>query len=514
MTITSNITAVQNAGAQSSTQGLVKGQVPHDLLSFLGTIIQQIQSGNAAATPAEDSAPSLNGVTEKISALLKKEGLTEADLQNMSPTELTAKIAELLQQNVTLPGPLQGLATQDLAGKIADLLQKNGFAGATSLTIKPTLTSDLLSPQMLQDVAQNSLDTSGLNPDILQALRDQILSGNITLDTSSPDALAKLKADIFKFLNSQGADPAAAKDYLTALVQGLNLNAPVTTATLQTLNQGTSTAATLPTAPAVPVSNDPILMGGKGETPVLGAKLDTAAATSVSAATADALAQAKPSTGTNVTARVAGYSGVNPALINDLANGGGFGSGGFGAQDKPGDTAGLSNLLHPVSADALAANQTFTNYLSADRSLPSPTIQMVNIQLQRGISTGVNSLTFQLDPADLGRMDVKLKFGKDGTVRAHMTVDKPETLALLQKDSHHLQRALQQSGIDADENSISFDLRQDSRQENLENFDGQSGRTARFDGAADSLLNDTALQAQIAVQSYGYISASGVNIMV
>ena len=174
---------------------------------------------------------------------------------------------------------------------------------------------------------------------------------------------------------------------------------------------------------------------------------------------------------------------------------------------------GSAALLQPLSADMLQ-NQNFTNYMnSASSSQASQTTQMLNIQLQSNISAGMNSMTLQLEPAELGKMNVKLSFTKDGMVKAHMTVDKPETLALLQKDSSHLQRALQQSGLTTDENSLSFDLRQQN-QHNMQGFNGNSGNHADDFG---SNMNDglsSAFQAQIAIQSSGYITQSGVNIMV
>jgi flagellar hook-length control protein FliK len=231
--------------------------------------------------------------------------------------------------------------------------------------------------------------------------------------------------------------------------------------------------------------------------------------------------QASGQTQQDVTAKITGFS-FNPALINDLANGnnGGFGTGGgFGNSQNGGAQQADPNAaaLMPATAD-MQNNQNFINYLNtaSGSAAPSPTTQLVNIQLQRNINAGINSMTLQLEPADLGRMNVKLSFTKDGTVKAHMTVDKPETLALLQRDASHLQRALQQSGLTTDENSLSFDLSQQSPQQNLQGFSGgNSGNTNNTAPAIDDEMDaGNALNAQIALQSMGYITRSGVNIMV
>jgi len=254
--------------------------------------------------------------------------------------------------------------------------------------------------------------------------------------------------------------------------------------------------------------------------PILGEGKDTAASTlpqqlSSGAAIQQQISQNSPLPQPNLTAKITGL-GINPALINDLANNegstGGF-SDGFGSQgNAQQDAAGNAALLQPMTADMLA-NQNFTNYLSAARSDASTTTQLLNIQLQNNINSGMNSMTFQLQPADLGKLNVKLSFAKDGSVKAHMTVDKPETLALLQKDSHHLQRALQQSGLDVDENSISFDLNQQGQQQGLNGFNG-GGNADKFAAPINDNEMNNALQAQIAIQAQGYITSSGVNIMV
>ncbi|MBU6475826.1 MAG: flagellar hook-length control protein FliK, partial [Alphaproteobacteria bacterium] len=210
-------------------------------------------------------------------------------------------------------------------------------------------------------------------------------------------------------------------------------------------------------------------------------------------------------------ATAAALSALTAADSGDASSGGGngFNPQGGGAQAQ--DLTNLAALLQP--AGSAATGKDFTNYLSAARgSAPSPTTQMVAVQMTQNISAGINTMSFQLEPAGLGRLDVKLKFAKDGSVKAHMTVDKPETLALLQKDSSHLQNALKQSGLHADENSLSFDLRQQNQQQNSNGYNNGGGRNAI--AANGNTATAGALQAHIAVQAAGYISQSGVNIMV
>jgi flagellar hook-length control protein FliK len=217
----------------------------------------------------------------------------------------------------------------------------------------------------------------------------------------------------------------------------------------------------------------------------------------------------------SLTNKIAGF-GVHPGLINALAQSSGdFGSGGFGAdgQGQPQDMV-SEGMMKPLTVDTLN-RQSFANYMTAARSVQNPALQMVNVQLQHNINAKIDTMTLQLSPAELGRLDIRLKFGKDGGVKAHMTVEKPETLALLQKDSHFLERTLREAGLATDENSLSFDLRQQGQQHNLEGFDGRNKESAaEFADNMNGLAADNALQAKIAVLSYGYITPGGVNIMV
>lgn len=157
-------------------------------------------------------------------------------------------------------------------------------------------------------------------------------------------------------------------------------------------------------------------------------------------------------------------------------------------------------------------NAAFTQYLNASgqQALPAQTSQMIALQIQRNASAKIDTFTMQLEPADLGRMDIELKFNHDGSMKAHLTVERPETLSMLQKDAAYLERILQQSGLNTDGQSLSFDLRQQSRGD--ERRDMQTGATPALHGQTggvesnDNNNNDVTLR--------GYIGPRGVNIMV
>lgn len=93
---------------------------------------------------------------------------------------------------------------------------------------------------------------------------------------------------------------------------------------------------------------------------------------------------------------------------------------------------------------------------------PSPAAQQVMVHIQRN-ANNQSRMNIQLNPAELGRVDVSLTLAKDGRTTASVMADRPETLQLLQKDSAHLERALQNAGLDVNSQDLSFNLRGDGK---------------------------------------------------
>lgn len=70
----------------------------------------------------------------------------------------------------------------------------------------------------------------------------------------------------------------------------------------------------------------------------------------------------------------------------------------------------------------------------------------------------LRTVTVQLNPVELGRVEVRVEARADGGLSIGVTVERPETLALLRADQPALDRALTQAGITPDRSSISFEL--------------------------------------------------------
>ena len=91
---------------------------------------------------------------------------------------------------------------------------------------------------------------------------------------------------------------------------------------------------------------------------------------------------------------------------------------------------------------------------------PAGVTDQVAVQIQKSAKTGVEKLTIQLRPEELGRVEVRMEIARDGKVTAQIAVERAQTLELLQKDQRALEKALQDAGLNADSSSLSFSLRE------------------------------------------------------
>ena len=69
------------------------------------------------------------------------------------------------------------------------------------------------------------------------------------------------------------------------------------------------------------------------------------------------------------------------------------------------------------------------------------------MEIAANVKSGKSSFEIRLDPADLGRIDVRVQIDQNGQVTSHLTVEKPETLSMLRQDAPQLQQALSDAGL-------------------------------------------------------------------
>ncbi len=113
-----------------------------------------------------------------------------------------------------------------------------------------------------------------------------------------------------------------------------------------------------------------------------------------------------------------------------------------------------------------------------------PAHEQVAVQIQRAAQNGLGRLTVDLQPVELGRVEIKMSVDKDKNVTASVVVDRPATLDLLQRDARNLERILQDAGLQTDSGSLSFSLRNSGGDAQGQNQGGGTGTGNR--GGADS----------------------------
>lgn len=179
----------------------------------------------------------------------------------------------------------------------------------------------------------------------------------------------------------------------------------------------------------------------------------------------------------------------------------------FMAQSSPlalGSSAqGIMNLFpdgvgwQPLDADGIpgmsfhgAAPHSSLLVNAPQAAQPHPTAQHVAATITKAAKDGQSkTLNLRLDPPDLGRLDIRLEFGKDSKkLKAVMVIEKPETYLMLQRDAQTLERSLQQAGLELDGDSLSFSLAGEDHDFNDQNGQRQGG--TGYGGETDGEAGD------------------------
>lgn len=129
-----------------------------------------------------------------------------------------------------------------------------------------------------------------------------------------------------------------------------------------------------------------------------------------------------------------------------------------------------SNLAHnsntnsamPVANAGIRENTTGTgNANQTTRGSLNTTINTADIavQMAKHKADGSNQFTIRLSPHSMGTVTIQLTVGDNAQLSAQMQVEKPETLALLQKDMAGLEKALKNQGFNTSSSDISIALK-------------------------------------------------------
>ncbi|MDR6869823.1 flagellar hook-length control protein FliK [Bosea sp. BE125] len=126
------------------------------------------------------------------------------------------------------------------------------------------------------------------------------------------------------------------------------------------------------------------------------------------------------------------------------------------AQPRAGKAGAAADLTAPEQAAAGQATTAHGQPAAATQTTP---LHMVPIEIGMKALAGSRSFDIRLDPAELGRVDVKLEVSDKGEVSARLVVDRVETLHMLQRDSRTLERAFEQAGLKPSDAGVEISLR-------------------------------------------------------
>ncbi|WP_279358651.1 flagellar hook-length control protein FliK [Methylobacterium indicum] len=159
---------------------------------------------------------------------------------------------------------------------------------------------------------------------------------------------------------------------------------------------------------------------------------------------ADPVTESRSETGEGTAAAPAGQAMPDPSAAQA-----GMGIGGIDAKS-------VEAKAGPEAKGAAAGAGTVQGRPAVSVQAPLSAVPMT--VGMRALS-GTNHFEIRLDPIELGRIDVRLDIDREHGVKAHLVVERPETLALLQRDAGSLQQALAQAGLNPGDGALSFSLR-------------------------------------------------------
>lgn len=173
-----------------------------------------------------------------------------------------------------------------------------------------------------------------------------------------------------------------------------------------------------------------------------------------------------------------------PAEFSELAGSGALPS---SLPASPTETEGMildqDVALATVEERPQAGGTAAMNGARPGAALPG-TLSMPNLaeRIAARARGGDRAFEIQLDPPELGRIDVRLEIGDDNRLRAHLTVERADTFDLVQRDARALERALQAAGMKLEDGALQFSLRDQGfarghRSDGASGFAGEAGGT-------------------------------------
>lgn len=139
-------------------------------------------------------------------------------------------------------------------------------------------------------------------------------------------------------------------------------------------------------------------------------------------------------------------------------------------------------------------------------SLPHQALaDQLAVNIQKGVSSGLDKITVNLRPQELGRVEIKMELTHDGRLSAVVSAERPETLDMLRQDARSLIQSLADAGLQADPSSLSFNL----QNQHADAGDAEGGATGNNPNAAGTADDKDPFETGFAFHETGGIGADG-----
>lgn len=160
----------------------------------------------------------------------------------------------------------------------------------------------------------------------------------------------------------------------------------------------------------------------------------------------------------------------------------------------------------------LSVGQIGSDRISSQIAANAPSVvDQVVVRVAHALKDDSKKITIHLEPASLGKVDVRLDFSHDGKTHVSILVDRAETLELLQRDAKQLQTALNDVGVKADAGSLNFSMRDGGGQQGRFG-DAQQGYSQYANSQVPT--EDKAILEEIQLYLGGGSSVQGIDIRV
>lgn len=154
--------------------------------------------------------------------------------------------------------------------------------------------------------------------------------------------------------------------------------------------------------------------------------------------------------------------------------------------------------------------QTYQGVRAPIHTLPMRALERMSVDITQKAKAGNTRFEIRLDPAELGRVEVKLDFKSDSqNVRAHLIVEKAETYDLLQRDQRLLGKMLEDTGLQLEDGAMEFSLKQEQNQEDNENGNANASLSDENQESEVSQI-DAAILANVRISHH----ASGLDLRI